>query len=155
MNRLSNRITGLSSLTCLLGGLVLCPTTNALAQNPPPPDHPAVAVRGQTYTPRSILARNMGSETDRVTQFTPHKIIGNIYYVGTTTLSSFLITTPQGHILIDSTYEYKQAVDDEVYRKWSNATLGQTDVRDPGTGQEYKVESGHNFYWRQIGTDSV
>jgi len=47
----------------------------------------------------------MGSETDRVTQFTPHKIIGNIYYVGTTTLSSFLITTPQGHILIDSTYE--------------------------------------------------
>ena len=105
MNRLSNRITGLSSLTCLLGGLVLCPTTNALAQNPPPPDHPAVTVRGQTYTPRSILARNMGSEVDRVTQFTPHKIIGNIYYVGTTTLSSFLITTPQGHILIDSTYE--------------------------------------------------
>src|SRR2546423_2576740 len=105
MNRLSNRITGLSSLTCLLGGLVLCPTTNALAQNPPPPDHPAVTVRGQPYTPRSILARNMGSETERVTQFTPHKIIGNIYYVGTTTLSSFLTTTPDGHILIDSTYE--------------------------------------------------
>ena len=105
MNRDSNKIIRLSSLTCLLGALVLCPTTDALAQNPPPADHPAVTVRGQTYTPRSILARNMGSETDRVTQFTPHKIIGNIYYVGTTTLSSFLITTPQGHILIDSTYE--------------------------------------------------
>ncbi len=34
-----------------------------------------------------------------------HKIIGNIYYVGTRTLSSFLIVTPQGNILIDSTYE--------------------------------------------------
>jgi metallo-beta-lactamase class B len=47
----------------------------------------------------------MGSEADRITAFPPHHIIGNIYYVGTNTLSSFLITTPQGHILIDSTYE--------------------------------------------------
>jgi metallo-beta-lactamase class B len=77
----------------------------SLAQNPPPPEHPAVTVRGQVYTPRSILARNMGSEADRVTQFTPHKVIGNIYYVGTVTLSSFLVTTPQGHILINTTYE--------------------------------------------------
>ena len=57
--------------------------------------------------------------------------------------------------LISSTYANKQAVDDEVSRNWSNATLGQTDVRDPGTGQEYKVASGSNFYWRQIGTDAV
>src|SRR5882724_7097732 len=94
-----------SCVKCLLGALILCPGTASLAQNPPPPDHPTVTVRGQTYTPRSILARNMGSEADRVTQFPPHKIIGNIYYVGTTTLSSFLIVTPQGNVLIDSTYE--------------------------------------------------
>src|SRR5712691_9298292 len=72
---------------------------------PPPPDHPAVTVHGQTYTPRSILARNMGSQEDQSTQFPPHKIIGNIYYVGTRTLSSFLVVTPRGNILIDSTYE--------------------------------------------------
>src|SRR5882762_4404860 len=71
----------------------------------PAPDHPAVTVPGQTYTPRSILARNMGTPEDQATQFPPHKIIGNIYYVGTKTLSSFLIITPQGNILIDSTYE--------------------------------------------------
>src|SRR5438067_1808428 len=101
-----NKISKHSKLvTSLFGALMLCPGASALAQNPPPADHPAVTVRGQTYTPRSILARNMGSETERVTQFTPHKIIGNIYYVGTTMLSSFLITTPEGHILIDSTYE--------------------------------------------------
>lgn len=69
------------------------------------PDHPAVTVQGQTYTPRSILARNMGTPEDQTTAFPPHKIIGNIYYVGTRTLSSFLIVTPQGNILVNSTYE--------------------------------------------------
>src|SRR6476660_4338600 len=69
------------------------------------PDHPSVTVRGQVYTPRSILARNMGTPEDQTAQFPPHKIIGNIYYVGTKTLSSFLIVTPQGNLLIDSTYE--------------------------------------------------
>ena len=68
-------------------------------------DHPSVTVHGQTYTPRSILARNMGTPEDQTTQFPPHKIIANIYYVGTKTLSSFLIVTPQGNILLDSTYE--------------------------------------------------
>jgi metallo-beta-lactamase class B len=62
-------------------------------------------VRGQTYTPRAILTRNMGTPEDQSTAFPPHKIIGNIYYVGTITLTSFLIVTPQGHILINSTYE--------------------------------------------------
>jgi metallo-beta-lactamase class B len=75
------------------------------AQGQPPPDHPAVTVQGQTYTPRSILARNMGTNEDQTTAFPPHKIIGNIYYVGTRTLTSFLIATPQGNILINSTYE--------------------------------------------------
>ena len=72
---------------------------------PPAPDHPSVTVKGQTLTPRSILSRNMGTPQDQETAFPPHKIIGNIYYVGTKTLSSFLIVTPQGNILIDSTYE--------------------------------------------------
>src|SRR6202140_4091711 len=71
----------------------------------PPPDHPEVTVHGRKYTPRSILARNMGTPEDQTTQFPPHKIIGNLYYVGTRTLSSFLIVTPQGNILINSTYE--------------------------------------------------
>jgi metallo-beta-lactamase class B len=36
---------------------------------------------------------------------TPHKIVGNIYFVGTTELASFLITTGSGHILIDSGFD--------------------------------------------------
>ncbi len=70
-----------------------------------PADHPSVTVNGQAYTPASILARNMGSTEDQETQFPPHKIAGNVYYVGTKTLSSFLIVTPAGNILVDSTYE--------------------------------------------------
>jgi metallo-beta-lactamase class B len=68
-------------------------------------DRPSVTVHGQTYTPQSILTRNMGAPEDQTSQFPPHKIVGNIYYVGTKTLSSFLVVTPQGNILIDSTYE--------------------------------------------------
>lgn len=34
----------------------------------------------------------------------PFRIIGNIYYVGLSDNTSFLITTPQGHILLDPTY---------------------------------------------------
>ena len=75
----------------------------ALAQDAP--DHPSVIAEGKTFTPRSILARNMGMPEDQITAFPPHKIVGNIYYVGTRTLSSFLIVTAQGNILIDSTYE--------------------------------------------------
>ena len=32
----------------------------------------------------------------------PFKIIGNGYYVGTDGLASYLITSPQGHILVDT-----------------------------------------------------
>jgi metallo-beta-lactamase class B len=37
--------------------------------------------------------------------FPAHKIVGNVYFVGSEQLGSFLITTPAGHILINSDYE--------------------------------------------------
>lgn len=75
-----------------------------------PVDHPSVSVNGQTYTPASILTRNMGTAADQETAFPPHKVIGNIYYVGTRTLSSFLIATPEGHLLLDTTFERNAGV---------------------------------------------
>jgi metallo-beta-lactamase class B len=93
-------------VVALLSAIVLgFGTHTSLAQNSGPPDQPAVTVRGQTYTPRSILSRNMGTDEDQTTAFPPHKVVGNVYYVGTRTLSSYLVTTPGGHILINSTYE--------------------------------------------------
>ena len=96
-------MTRMAMVTCLATAGVLFGTAPTFAQNAP--DHPSVTVGGQTYTPRLILSRNMGTPEDQTTAWTPHKIIGNIYYVGTRTLSSFLIVTPQGNILLDSTYE--------------------------------------------------
>src|SRR5919201_7122306 len=32
----------------------------------------------------------------------PFRIVGNIHYVGAANIASYLITTPQGHILIDT-----------------------------------------------------
>ena len=91
---------------CSAAMMVALATGVSLAQGGRgPADHPAVTVKGQVYTPASILARNMGTTEDQETQFPPHKIVGNLYYVGTKTLSSFLLVTPQGNILIDSTYE--------------------------------------------------
>lgn len=59
----------------------------------------------RVYTIQDLFTRNVGSTEQQNKQFTPHKIIGNVYYVGTESLSSFLITTPEGHILINSIYE--------------------------------------------------
>jgi metallo-beta-lactamase class B len=43
--------------------------------------------------------------SDYTVPFPPHHVIGNIYYVGSKGLASYLITTPQGHILINSSFE--------------------------------------------------
>lgn len=37
--------------------------------------------------------------------FPPHKVIGNVYYVGSRDLATYLITTPEGHLLINSGFE--------------------------------------------------
>ncbi len=37
--------------------------------------------------------------------FPPHCIAGNLYYVGSQDLASYLVATPQGHILINSSLE--------------------------------------------------
>ena len=65
----------------------------------------SIAQAPKVWTPDELFRRNIGTREDQDTAFPPHKIIGNLYYVGTRSLGSFLITTPQGHILINSDYE--------------------------------------------------
>jgi metallo-beta-lactamase class B len=59
----------------------------------------------RVYTLQDLFTRNVGNTEQQNKQFPPHKVIGNLYYVGTESLSSFLVTTPEGHILINSIYE--------------------------------------------------
>jgi metallo-beta-lactamase class B len=66
---------------------------------------PLLAQGAKVLTPQELFTRNIGTREQQDKQFPPHKMIGNIHYVGTETLASFLITTPQGHILVNSMYE--------------------------------------------------
>lgn len=55
----------------------------------------------------SIAAFAQKSDGDRAMNqpVEPFKIIGNIYYVGASDVTAYLITTPNGHILIDAGFE--------------------------------------------------
>lgn len=85
---------------------VLAPGASA-QRGPAAPAGPPVevTVNGRTWTQQQLFQRNIGGPDDQTTQLPPHKIIGNLYYVGTVSLSAFLVVTPQGNILINSTYE--------------------------------------------------
>tara|TARA_B110000116_G_scaffold263169_1_gene269324 strand:+ start:1822 stop:2688 length:867 start_codon:yes stop_codon:yes gene_type:complete len=72
--------------------------TSVVAQ---PPDRP--------LTQEEMFRRNVGSREEQVTPFPPHKIVGNLYYVGSYSLSAFLVATPEGHMLINTNWE--RAVD--------------------------------------------
>ena len=37
--------------------------------------------------------------------FPAHRVVGNVYYVGSKDLATYLVTTPEGHILINSGFE--------------------------------------------------
>jgi metallo-beta-lactamase class B len=62
----------------------------------------AAIVAAALAAPQPTAAQPQNSWTAPVK---PFRIIDNVYYVGTADLSSFLITTPSGHILIDTAYD--------------------------------------------------
>jgi metallo-beta-lactamase class B len=53
----------------------------------------------EAQTPKDLLA---ALKVKWNTPTEPFKMIGNVYYVGTDGLASYLITSPQGHILVDT-----------------------------------------------------
>jgi metallo-beta-lactamase class B len=55
-----------------------------------------------TFASAHLTAQN---SPDWSETFPPHKVIGNVYYVGTRGLASYLITTPEGSILVNSSLE--------------------------------------------------
>jgi metallo-beta-lactamase class B len=53
-----------------------------------------------------ITAINKNDAKAHRSDVEPFRIAGNFYYVGREDVSSFLVTSPQGHVLIDGGYEY-------------------------------------------------
>src|SRR4051812_47871743 len=68
---------------------------------------PALFAQGvEVLTLEEALKKDQGPPREmQDKQFPPHKVIDNIYYVGSAAVSSYLITTPQGHILLNTTFE--------------------------------------------------
>ena len=64
-----------------------------------------VLIAGLAVLPSLALAQTVEDRTQDRVAFPSHKVIGNVYSVGTGTLNSFLFTTPQGHILVNSDFE--------------------------------------------------
>ncbi len=57
------------------------------------------------------LALNLfPAETGWTTPFPAHQVVGNVYYVGSAGLASYLITSDKGHILINSNLESSPAL---------------------------------------------
>jgi metallo-beta-lactamase class B len=65
----------------------------------------SVAGAQATNATPTAQAANASVPPDWVNPFPPHRVMGNIYYVGSEGLASYLITTPQGNILINSSLE--------------------------------------------------
>jgi len=61
---------------------------------------------GLAAIPAAILGRMWKASADRGGQqpAEPFRIAGNLYYVGANDVTSFLITGPEGHVLIDGGY---------------------------------------------------
>ncbi|GAB2973283.1 subclass B3 metallo-beta-lactamase BJP-1 [Mucilaginibacter puniceus] len=55
-----------------------------------------VAKAQQKFAPFPVMQQNWRYE------YKPFQVVGNLYYVGTYDLACYLITTPQGHILINT-----------------------------------------------------
>ena len=62
-------------------------------------------IAGLAVLPSVALAQTVEDRTQDRVAFPSHKVIANVYSVGTGTLNSFLFTTPQGHILVNSNFE--------------------------------------------------
>jgi metallo-beta-lactamase class B len=82
-------IAALVLMICGMAGFV----GTALAQ-------PSILERQQ-----AMFRRNVGTPEEQREQFPPHRIAGNLYYVGSRSLASFLVATPEGHILINTNWE--------------------------------------------------
>jgi metallo-beta-lactamase class B len=80
-------------LAVLTGGLF----SRLSAQLPAPTSAPPPAARPP-------VARALASETPSDRPFPPHRVAGNLYFVGTAGLGVYLVTTPDGHALINGVY---------------------------------------------------
>jgi metallo-beta-lactamase class B len=85
---------GLAASTLAAGVAFFCASAGPLAAQELP-----------RLLPDDLFRRNIGEQGAMDRRYPPHRVIDNVYYVGTASLGSFLITTPEGHILVNSCFD--------------------------------------------------
>ncbi len=78
------------------------------------------AVAAVALTLASPLAAQAPSEWSRLTEL--FRIVGNVYWVGTYDPSSYLITSPDGHIVINTGLPDSVAQIRAASRNWGSAS---------------------------------
>src|SRR5678815_1805608 len=61
-----------------------------------------MCIRDRPLTCTTQEVKEPRTTTEWTTAYQPFRIVGNLYYVGTYDLACYLITTPKGHILINT-----------------------------------------------------
>jgi metallo-beta-lactamase class B len=89
----------LIAASCLVASLSLTRTFGATAADPTGPPGAVEKDSPRAYNAAKKMFDSWKAPTP------PRKLIGNIHYVGAIGVSSYLITTPEGHILIDTGFE--------------------------------------------------
>ena len=87
----------MKKLLVLLFALLVSSIAVGSAQTPAAPDPLAIGGKNTAW----FMDRPERADTDSEPQ-APFKIMGNVYYVGANNISSILVATPQGHILLDT-----------------------------------------------------
>lgn len=88
----------------------------------------ALAQNSKCWTDEEILRWNPNpSREHQLEPWPAHQIIDNVYYVGTRNLASFLVTTEEGHVLINTNDPetlplIRESVEDLGY-KWSDVEI--------------------------------
>jgi metallo-beta-lactamase class B len=88
----------------------------------------APAASKECWTDEEVLQWNPNPSRDhQVTPWPAHRVIDHVYYVGTRNLGSYLITTPEGHILVNSNDEetlplIRRSVEDLGF-EWSDIRI--------------------------------
>jgi metallo-beta-lactamase class B len=56
-------------------------------------------------SPEELSRQTVGTPEQQRRAFPPHRIVGNVYFVGTEIHGAFLVATPAGHVLINTNFE--------------------------------------------------
>ena len=125
----------------------------------------SMGMQGGTWSVALIILYTCpASEDETVRQISEHMFLSvkmNPHWVAsqqqlTANVSQIVAQTNQEiSRIINDSYWSRQRTLDDVNRKFSNTILGVTDVIDPATGEKWKAEAGHNYYWRKDYTDLI